>query len=130
MKDKRIHKRKDCQLEFECQTYFGEDGVQKRMESPDCFQVLNISQGGLLVSGDRKLKEQMILWYTLYLEKVPYTVLSRVKWAETKGTPYLYGVEFLSPPNMMYRHIGHFVQEEDFFRTVEQMIEEWQTSRE
>lgn len=120
MGEHRIHKRKPCDMSFECQNYFTEKGVPQHFQVADHFTVHNISQGGMLISGEKTLKKDMILWYTLYLECIPYVVLSRVRWVDEGAVPLRYGVEFLSPSNMLYRHIRNFVDEKDFFKTVDE----------
>jgi len=113
--EKRIHERKECSLDFNCQTYFTPDGIQEYFKESVLFEVLNISQGGLFVRSEVFLKLDSILWYTFYLEKIPYVVLSRVRWVKKENDRYLYGLEFLSTSNMLYRHLKHFVASDNFF---------------
>lgn len=110
MRDQRVHERIDCQNEFTCRSYFNTSGEQIYFEEPVVLEVLNLSVGGVLVRSAKRLELDMVLQYTFYLEMVPYIIMSRIKWYEQIAGGYIYGLEFLTIPNMMHRHLHEFTQ--------------------
>lgn len=108
MRNHRIHERIDCQNEFTCRSYFNLSGEQIFFEMPVLLEVLNLSVGGVLVRSAQRLELDMVLQYTFYLEMIPYIIMSRIKWYEQVAGGYIYGLEFLTIPNMMHRHLHEY----------------------
>ena len=108
MKEARIHDRVRCHLEFSCRSYFDTAGNQIYFDVPAVFEVLNLSVGGVLAKSTFKVEKDMVLHYTFYLEDMPYIIMSRVRWSEEVVDGYAYGLEFLTIPNMLHRHLHEY----------------------
>lgn len=109
MREQRVYDRIDFISSFDCRCYFNTNGEQLFFEEEISFETLNLSVGGLLVKSKTDLEETMVLQYTFYLECVPYIVLSRIRWKEITANGYFYGLEFLTIPNMLHRHLHDYV---------------------
>ena len=78
------------------------------------IEIENLSMGGLLARSNLNLEQESILEYTLYLESIPYCIMSRVRWKKFEGDQYCYGMEFLTISNMLYRHLKAYTKRDSF----------------
>lgn len=106
MSDRRLHHRIPYVLSFDCNHYFDQNGVEHKLESSGHFSVDDISVGGMRAKCYAYFPEGCVLQFTLYLECIPYIILTRVRWSRPLDDIWSYGLEFLSIPNMLYRHLN------------------------
>lgn len=111
MREHRIHERIGHHYEFTCRNYFNPFGEPKHFDEPLQFEVINLSVGGLLAKCYSVLPKDIVLQFTLYLEDIPYVVMSRIRWQEEIIDGYVYGLEFLTIPNMLHRHLHKYTHE-------------------
>lgn len=116
MNENRIYERVECKMDFGCKHYYTSKGEPFQMKEPIQFEISNLSIGGLMAKSNLNLEEDAILEYTFYLESIPYSVMSRVKWVKQDGESYCYGMEFLTISNMLYRHLKTFTQKGTFLQ--------------
>lgn len=117
MQENRFHDRVPCHLQFGCKHYYKQTGEIISLGDCSDFIVENLSMGGLMARSQLELPMDAIIEYTLYLESVPYVVMSQVKWRTVlEGNQYAYGVAFLTISNMMYRHLKAFTSHQSFYQ--------------
>ncbi len=115
MKEQRIHERIPMSMTICCRTYVDHRGEDQPFEEPLKFDVVNLSVGGILVKSRDYIEPEKVLHYTFYLEEIAYVIMSRIRWVEEIAGGYIYGLEFLVTPNMMYRHLREFVKKQSHY---------------
>lgn len=117
MQENRFHERVPCHLQFGCKHFYMPSGELINLGECQDFVVENLSMGGLMARSGLSLPMDAIIEYTLYLESVPYVIMSQVKWkAEINAQHFAYGMAFLTISNMMYRHLKAFTTQQDFYQ--------------
>lgn len=117
MQENRFHERVQCHLQFSCKHYYKQTGETVNLGECQDFVVENLSVGGLMARSGLDLPMDAIVEYTLYLESVPYVIMSQVKWkAEINAQHFAYGMAFLTISNMMYRHLKAFTSQQVFIQ--------------
>lgn len=111
MNERRIHTRVEYQLEFECRQYYDPAGVLKRFDMATVFTADNLSAGGLQIFSDLYMPEESVISFTLYLEQIPYVIMGRIRWVVEVSGGWRYGLEFLTIPNALYRHLRDVVRQ-------------------
>ena len=114
MNDQRLYERIECRMAFDCKNYYTPSGEPCRLDSQVNFEIENLSIGGISARSHVNLEQDSILEYTLYLESIPYGVMSRVRWKKNDAEQYCYGMEFLTISNMLYRHLKAYTQRDSF----------------
>lgn len=117
MQENRFHERVPCHLQFSCKHYYNQMGQMMRLGDCSDFVVENLSVGGIMAKSAIDLPIDAIIEYTLYLESVPYVIMSQIKWrTQSKDNTYTYGMAFLTISNMMFRHLKAYTSQESFYQ--------------
>lgn len=110
MSERRVHPRIPVCLEFDCRRFYDANGALKQFMKNEVFRVEDLSAGGLQAVSEAFVPAGGVLSFTLYLERVPYVIMGRVRWVRPVEERWQYGIEFLSIPNMLYNHLKGVVE--------------------
>lgn len=105
MNKKRIHKRVSFRSKIWCYKYYDANGIQKKFDDPVQLDVINLSLSGFGIVSATEFTSDMTLEFTLYLEDIPYPVMTKIVWDKKTGNLYKYGVEIIGHNNMFFRHL-------------------------
>lgn len=83
-----------------------------QLQTPIMMEVFDLSLGGLGVVTKQEFPDNATLEFTFYLEKIPYQVMTQIKWTNTNHIFYRYGLEIIGHNNMLFRHLQQFVKGE------------------
>lgn len=114
MNENRLYERIPCRMEFDCKNYYSPTGESCGLDCRVKFDIVNLSMGGLSARSHANLEQDAILEYTFYLESIPYSVMSRIRWKKCEADYYCYGMEFLTISNMLHRHLKAYTQRLSF----------------
>ena len=109
MKETRVHERVPYRVKLWCYHYYTSVGEIVKFEEPIMMEVFDISLGGIGVVTKQQFPENATLEFTFYLESIPYQVMTQIKWLNTNGVFYRYGLEIIGHNNMLFRHLKNFV---------------------
>lgn len=116
MREKRIHDRVPYRVDVECIHYYKPDGSESKFNHPVHMDVFDLSLGGIGIITKTHFDPGTVLVFTLYLENVPYTVMALVRWHHGNDFTNRYGLEFIGPSNMMFRHLKTLTHGESLFQ--------------
>lgn len=114
MNNRRLHPRINYHVQFDCNQYFTPTGELHSLEVTTQFKVCDLSVGGMQATSLAWFEVDSVLQFTFYLEKIPYIILCRVRWASPLIDTWQYGLEFLSIPNMLHRHLTNLTNKNVF----------------
>jgi len=111
MKDRREFERVEYHVEMTCNHVIKPDGSDVTLKTPARMVMLDLSIGGIGIVSDIDFELSSILTFTLYLEKVPHTIMARVQWKAIKGEMCQCGLEFIGTPNQLFRQLQKIIKE-------------------
>lgn len=112
MQERREYERVEYHVEIECSHVIKPDGSEINRDVPDQMIMLNLSLGGIAVVSNAVFEPGSILTFTLYLQRVPHTIMARVQWKSEKGEMNQYGLEFIGTPNQLFRQLKKVIEEQ------------------
>lgn len=112
MRELRVHSRIKYRIKIFCYRYYNTDGEIVKFQEPIDLEVFDISLGGLGIITKHEFKLNQTLEFTLYLEDVPYQVMTVIKWCNMNQIYYRYGLEIIGHNNMLFRHLKAFTEGE------------------
>lgn len=115
MKDFRLNPRIPMRTSINIRELFSSDGSLLTPSQPVQMEVFDISVTGAGVLSKVDLPLDSFLIFVIYLEQLPYEVMAVVRWKNTNQLYYRYGLEFMGPSNMMYRHLKALSSQNSFF---------------
>ena len=111
MSERREFKRVEYHVEMECSHVIKPDGSNIHLDRPARMVMMDLSIGGIGIVSDVDFDQESILTFTLYLERVPHTIMARVQWKSIKGEMFKYGLEFIGTPNQLFRQLQRIISE-------------------
>lgn len=112
MNESRTHDRVNYRTKLWCYHYYDNKGNCLKLETPISMEVFDVSLGGIGVVTRLPMPKKSTLEFTLYLENIPYQVLTQVRWHVTNNLFHRYGMEIIGHNNMLFRHLQSFVRGE------------------
>lgn len=106
--ESRVHHRINYREKINIFQYYNNSGNLVKLAVPIEMVVFDVSLGGLGVLSDKSLENGSVIEFTLYLENIPYAVLSKIVWVDNNGKYFKYGLEIIGHNNMMFRHLKKF----------------------
>jgi c-di-GMP-binding flagellar brake protein YcgR len=112
MKETRTHDRVPYRVKLWCYHYYTPVGEIVKFDEPIMMEVFDVSLGGIGVVTKSQFPDNATLEFTLYLEQIPYQVMTQLKWVSTNNVFFRYGLEIIGHNNMLFRHLQRFVKGE------------------
>lgn len=110
MNNTRVHARVPYREKLSCYHYYNAQGEMVKFDQPIDIEVYNISIGGIGIITQVPFPESATIEFTLYLENIPYQVMTKIVWSTSNQVFYRYGLEIIGHNNMFFRHLKQFCE--------------------